>query len=143
MAATVFECRGGCAIFPSTPFGSSSGACSFCAAVSKRRCTVSTSAGRLLAFFSHRPTEPLITAEGVPESVAEIPALFLAKPQKQVSLRLMLPVFLHAPSVVSKSVSVSLISFVFLFSNRLTVLSDVLTEVFSLPYISVRWLRLL
>jgi hypothetical protein len=66
MAATVFECRGGCAIFPSIPFGSISEACSFCAAVSKRRCTVSTSAGRLRAFFSQRPTESLITAEGEP-----------------------------------------------------------------------------
>ena len=38
---------------------------SFCAAVCKRRCTVSTSAGRLRAFSSHRPTESLITVEGV------------------------------------------------------------------------------
>src|SRR4029077_5920729 len=57
MAATVFEVAGGCAIFPSTPFGSSWEACKACAAVSKRRCTTSTSAGRVRARRSQRPTD--------------------------------------------------------------------------------------
>src|SRR4029077_19546307 len=57
MAATVFEVAGGCAIFPSTPFGSSWGACKACAAVSKRRCTSSTSSGQLRARRSQRPTD--------------------------------------------------------------------------------------
>ena len=50
-----------------------------------------------------------------PASVAEISALFFARPQKQVSLHLMPPVSLRALTVVLKSVSASLISFVFLF----------------------------
>src|SRR5215831_17034391 len=60
----VFDLAESRAIFPSTPFGSRSGACNFCAAVSKRRCTVFTSAGRLPAPFSQRPTEPVITGGG-------------------------------------------------------------------------------
>ena len=35
---------------------------------------------KIARVFSHRPTESLITAEECPESVAEIPALFLARP---------------------------------------------------------------
>src|SRR4029077_15230421 len=49
---------------------------------------------------------------GCSQFVAEIPALFFPR---RVSLHLMPPVSLHAPSVVSKSASASLISFVFLF----------------------------
>src|SRR4029077_3074157 len=48
------------AISPSTPFGSSSGACNASAAISKSCCTSSTSFGRLRARFSHRPTDPEI-----------------------------------------------------------------------------------
>jgi len=66
--------------------------------------------------------------------VAEIPALFFARPEKQVSLHLMPPVSLHALSVVSESVSASLISFVLIFAIALSVRRDFSTAVSSLPY---------
>ena len=66
--------------------------------------------------------------------MAEIPALFLARPQKHVSLHLMPPVSLHALSVASESVSASLISFVLIFAIALSVRRDFSTAVSSLPY---------
>ena len=66
--------------------------------------------------------------------MAEIPALFLARPQKQVSPHLMAPVFLHGLSVESKSVLTSLISFVLIFAIALSVRRDFSTAVSFLPY---------
>ena len=47
----------------------------------------------------------------------------------------MLPVFLHAPSVVSKSVSASLTFFVLFSATALSVRRDFPIAVFSLPYV--------
>ena len=66
--------------------------------------------------------------------MAEIPALFFARPEKRVSLRLMPPVSSHTPSVASESVSASLISFVLIFAIALSLRRDFSTAVSSLPY---------
>lgn len=66
--------------------------------------------------------------------MAEIPALFFARPQKRVSLHPMPLASWLAPSVASESVSASLISFLLIFAIALTVRRDFSTSVSSLPY---------
>ena len=66
--------------------------------------------------------------------MAEIPALFFARPQKHVSLHPMPLTSWLAPSVALESVSASLISFVLIFAIALSVRRDFSTAVSSLPY---------